>query len=356
MTTASVVSATFNFLQGGNFAFTKSKNMNITLTGSLGNISKALAVELITKGHSVTIISSQAARKKEIEALGAKAAIGSITDTDFVTRAFTDADAVYCMEPPFTQSHLFDLNYSLDELLSGTAKIVENYKQAITQSGVKKVIHLSSIGAHTDKGNGILKFHYYAERTLRKLPDDVSIKFMRPVGFYYNLLSNIRTIKQLSQGAAGAFMALRYYGLGGWLGGKRGVIVSNVGEEDINLMVSPLDIASVIAEEMEMPFNGRTFRYIASEELTCSETARILGEAIGKPYLAWGRISDQQLLKAMTGMKINPGIAQGFVEMQASGRGPGCPLYEDYYRHRPVLGKTKLKDYAPVFAKAFHGQ
>ena len=48
-------------------------------------------------------------------------------------------------------------------------------------------------------------------------------------------------------------MALRYYGLGGLFSGKRGVIVSNVGGNDINLMVSPFDIAGVIAEEIEKP-------------------------------------------------------------------------------------------------------
>jgi hypothetical protein len=163
------------------------------------------------------------------------------------------------------------------------------------------------------------------------LPDDISIKFMRPVGFYYNLLGNAQAIKQLSKGFVGAFMALRYYGLGGLLSGKRGVIVSNVGGNDINLMVSPFDIASVIAEEIEKPFNGRTFRYIASEEMTCDDTAKILGEAIGKPYLKWGLISDKQLSKAMVGMKMSPTWVQGFVEMQASGRGKNCLLYEDYY-------------------------
>ncbi|PIQ21444.1 MAG: NAD-dependent dehydratase [Cytophagales bacterium CG18_big_fil_WC_8_21_14_2_50_42_9] len=328
--------------------------MNIVLTGSLGNISKPLATELIAKGHLVTIISSKDDKQKDIEALGAKAAIGSIKDIAFLTATFTGADIVYCMEPPIDQSRLFNPSYTVTEMLNEMDNIAGNYKHAILKSGVKKVIHLSSIGAHTDKGNGILKFHYYAEKVLNQLPAHVSIKFMRPVGFYYNLLANAQMIKQLSKGFVGAFMALRYYGLGGLLSGKRGVIVSNVGDNDINLMVSPFDIASVIAEEMEQPFNGRTFRYIASEELTCNETAKILGEAIDKPYLKWGRISDKQLFKAMVGMKMSPTWVQGFVEMQASGRGKNCRLYEDYYRHRPVLGKTKLKDFAEEFAKAYN--
>jgi uncharacterized protein YbjT (DUF2867 family) len=273
-------------------------------------------------------------------------------DAGFLTTAFTGADIVYCMEPS-DQSRVFDPAFTLADQLANIQKIVGNYKQAILGSGVKKVLHLSSIGAHRDNGVGMLKFHHVAESILRSLPEDVAIKFMRPVGFYGNLLANTQVIKQTSKGFLGGLLALRYYGLGGLLSGKRGVIMANYGEDVANLMVSPLDIASVIAEEMEKPFEGRTFRYIASEELTCGETARILGEAIGKPYLKWGAISDKQMKNAMTGMKMNDTIAQGLVEMGESGR--NGVLYEDYYRHRPVLGKTKLVTYAPEFAKAYHG-
>jgi len=62
--------------------------MKVTVTGSLGNISKPLTKELIQKGHSVTVISSKAERQKEIEAMGAKVAIGTMKATDFLTKTF----------------------------------------------------------------------------------------------------------------------------------------------------------------------------------------------------------------------------------------------------------------------------
>ena len=58
------------------------ENMKIIVTGSLGQISKPLAKELVEKGHSVTVISSNPERQKDIEALGAKAAIGTMEDLD----------------------------------------------------------------------------------------------------------------------------------------------------------------------------------------------------------------------------------------------------------------------------------
>ena len=40
-------------------------------------------------------------KQKEIEALGAMAAIGSIDDVNFLTATFKGADSAYCMLPPF---------------------------------------------------------------------------------------------------------------------------------------------------------------------------------------------------------------------------------------------------------------
>src|ERR1700744_1104838 len=116
--------------------------MKITITGSLGNISKPLAEELVQKGHSVTVISSKAERQKDIEALGAKAAIGSIDDPAFLTSAFNGADIVYLMEPPF---HFADPTADTETLWKN---IAQNYVKAMRQTGITKVIHLSSIGAH----------------------------------------------------------------------------------------------------------------------------------------------------------------------------------------------------------------
>jgi len=299
--------------------------MNIVLTGSLGNIGKPLTKELVQKGHSVTVISSSPERQKDIEALGAKAAIGTMEDAGFLSATFKGADIVYLMETLDAAGGFFDPEI---DFIATISQIGRNYKQAVEQSGVKRVVHLSSIGAHMSEGNGILAFHYNVETILKQLPDEVSIKFMRPVGFYTNTFSLIRNIK------------------------AQGTIVSNYGGDKKEPWVSPLDIAAVVAEEMEKPFAGRTIRYIASDEVSPNEVAAILGEAIGKPDLKWEVISDAKLLGSWLAAGMNAQIAKGFVEMQAS-QGSGV-LYEDYYRHQPVLGKVKLKDFAKDFAAAFN--
>jgi uncharacterized protein YbjT (DUF2867 family) len=300
--------------------------MKIIVTGSLGHISKPLVQELLQKGHSVTVISSKAERQKEIEALGAKAAIGSMEDADFLSAAFKGADAVYVMEA-FGSGSYSDQNL---DIIAAISKIGNNYTQAIQPAGVKRVVHLSSIGAHTDQGNGILAFHYYAEKIIDQLPSDVSITFMRPVGFYNNLLGFIPAIK------------------------TQGMIVSNYGGDNKKPWVSPIDIAAAIAEEITTPFVGRKVRYVASEEISCNEIASILGAAIGKPDLKWTVISDEKLLNGMIAAGMNPRIAAGLVEMNASAGTHGGTFYEDYYRNRPILGKVKIKDFAREFAMIYN--
>ncbi len=298
--------------------------MKIVLTGSLGNVTRPLSVELVGKAHAVTVISSKTERQAAIEALGATAAIGSVLDVNFLTETFKGADVVYLMEPPI---NFFDQNADTETHWTDIAK---TYAKAILLAGITKVIHLSSVGAHTNKDNGMFAIHYKEESILKELPDAVAIKFMRPVGFYTNIFRSMQTIK------------------------TRGAIVANYGGDKKEPWVSPLDIASTIAEEIELPFKGRTFRYIASEELSPNEIAKILGKAIGQPDLKWVVVSDEELVNGMLQLGINPGVAKGFAQMQAfqgSGR-----LYEDYYRYPPVLGKTKFAAFAEDFAKVFNHQ
>jgi uncharacterized protein YbjT (DUF2867 family) len=295
--------------------------MKVVLTGSLGHISKPLAIELIAKGHSVTVISSKAERQKEIETIGAKAAIGSILDANFLAATFKGADIVYLMEPPF---NFFD--HSLD-MENHWLIIANSYVQAIQQSDVTKVIHLSSIGGHTDKGVGMLATHHLVENILKELPNIVSIKTMRPVGFYYNMYAFIPAIK------------------------NAGAIVQNYGGDEKEPWTSPLDIADVIAEEIEKPFNGRFVRYIASDEVSPSEAAKLLGEAIGKPDLQWNVIADEQFENNLLNIGFTPQAAKGVTEMNAGRRNN---LYDDYKQNNPILGKIKLSDFAKEFAIVFN--
>ncbi len=299
--------------------------MKVVVTGSLGHISKPLTEELVQNGHHVTVVSSKAEKQKDIEILGAIAAIGSLENADFLAKTFTGADAAYCMVPP---GNYFDPNF---DLLAYYRRLGNNYAQAIRQSGVKRVVNLSTIGGNLEKGNGILLGAHDVEEILNELPSEVSITHMRPTSFFYNLYAYTDSIK------------------------NQNVIAANYGAEDIVPWVSPFDIASAIAEEIVTTEAGRRVRYVASDERTCHDTASVLGTAIGKPDLKWTIISGEQMQNGLEAIGMNPRIAAGLVEMYA-GLHSGI-LAEDYYRNKPkVLGKVKLEDFAKEFAAVFKGQ
>ncbi len=293
--------------------------MQYVISGSLGNISKPLAERLVAAGHNVTVISSKADKVAQIEAIGAKAAIGSVEDIFFLTNAFTGADAVYTMVPP---------NFGSGNWKKYIASVGEKYAAAIQASGVKNVVNLSSIGAHMADGCGPVSGLFFAEKALNALMG-VNVKHLRPGFFYPNFLANIGMIKHM------------------------GIIGGNYGEGTKLVLVHPDDIAEAAAEELlGLSFSGKSVRYVTSDEKTTDEVAAILGKAIGKPELPWINFKDEDTVAGMTQAGLPQEIAENYAEMGAAMR--SGEMASDYLLHRPdVFGKTKLEAFAPVFAAIY---
>jgi uncharacterized protein YbjT (DUF2867 family) len=192
---------------------------------------------------------------------------------------------------------------------------------------VKRVVHLSSVGAHLDKGTGFILGHHYMENRLAALPD-IAITNMRPTSFYYNLFGFLEAIK------------------------NTGSIASTYGAADRVSWVSPIDIAAAVAEEIVTPLTGRKVQYVASDELTCNEVAGILGAAIGKPDLKWVVITSEQMQSRLESVGMAPTIAAGLVELNTSMH--NGEVFQNYYLNKPrVMGKIKMTDFAKEFAAAF---
>lgn len=287
--------------------------MKIIITGSLGNISKPLTEKLVQKGHSVTVISHNPDRQKDIEAMEATAAIGSIEDVDFLTRAFTGADAVYCMIP---------FNFKDPNLIAWFKKISNNYARSIQKAGIKRAIALSGWAA------GVITSYKDTENILNEL-SDASVTHIRPGYFYSNFFDSITVIKE------------------------KDLIAATFGGEDRIVLSAPADIADAIVDEITRADHSNKVRYVASDEMTCNEAAKIIGTAIEKPHLKWVTITDKEMQRGLEMTGLSPKLASDIVEMQA-------PIHkglmaQEFSRHRPkvITGKVKLNDFAKEFADAF---
>ena len=295
--------------------------MKYAITGSAGHISKPLVEKLLSKGHEVTVIGRNAANLAALVAKGAKAAIGSIQDVDFLIKAFAGADAVYTMSPP--------PDFAVTDWKASIAQNGKNYAKAIRANNIKYVVNLSSVGGHMPQGAGPVSGLYYSEQALNALAD-VNIKHLRPGYFYPNFFTNINLIKNMN------------------------IMGSNFGGPGLKMVLSePDDIADIAAEELlNHNFTGHSVRYVVSDERTTTEVAHIIGEAIGKPDLPWVIFSDQQALDGMLQAGLPAEIATNYVEM-GNAFHSGI-IAEDYWRNHPrQLQKTKLEDFAKVFAAVY---
>jgi uncharacterized protein YbjT (DUF2867 family) len=307
--------------------------MKIILTGSLGNISKPLTQLLVGQGHSVTVISSNPEKMAAIGALGATAAIGSIADVDFLTKTFTGADAVYAMIP---------LSFTEPDLGDYLRRMAQNYAEALKQAETKRVVVMSGWAANLVQGENV-------EDAFDGLTG-ASITIMRPASFYTNFYQSMDLIR--GKGLIGKFLTLRYSGLWALLTGKTGLLMGNYGGEDRTVFVSPKDIADAVAEELLLHPDKTRIRYVGSEEMTCNEAARIIGAAVGKPWLKWVLLSDKQMLQGMKMAKVPQKLAETLVEMQAAMHS-GKAL-ENFHRSQPTMGKVKLAEFAKEFAEAYY--
>jgi uncharacterized protein YbjT (DUF2867 family) len=306
----------------GSFAGTlKQKIMKLVIAGSLGNISKPLAQILVEKGHDVTVISKDAEKVGQIEAVGANAAIGSVSDTAFLTSAFKGADAIYTMVPP---------NWSVGNYRQYIGETGIHYRNAIEASGVSRVVNLSSIGAHLSNGTGPIAGLYDVEQTLNTL-NGVAIRHLRAGIFFINFFFDIPLIRTM------------------------GIMGANYSKEARLVMVHPRDIAVVAARELQHPFEGKNHRYVVSEELQVAEIVKIIGAAIGKPDLPWIQFTDEDAFKGMVTAGMSEAIARVYVEMGMAIE--SGVLFEDFEAHKPEeLGSTKLTDFLNEFAAIYNSR
>lgn len=295
--------------------------MNITITGSLGNVGRPLTQQLVAAGHQVTVISHSNDKKAAIGALGAKPAIGSVSDAAFLTNAFTGADAVFAMTPPA---------YGIKNIVRNTIDNGKALATAIKQAHTPRVVMLSSIGADLPDGNGPIAALHDIEKIYSEI-ESAAFTFLRAGYFYINFNSNIPLIKNM------------------------GIIGANFPATTRLPLTHPADIATAAGEELQTPFTGKRVRYIISDVRPPKEIASAFGAAIGNPGLPWVEFTDAQSVEGMKQAGLPEELAMLFTEMGAgfrSGR-----IFKDFEMNgSPVEGRTKLEDFAKEFAASFKEQ
>lgn len=292
--------------------------MKITTAGSLGNVAKPLVEKLLAAGHAVTVITSKADRQTEIEALGAVAAVGSLSDAAFLTQAFDGADAIFAMLPP---------TMGTSNLIQNIAAAGQAYAQAIAAAGVSRVVLLSSVGADAAEGTGPVQGVHRVEQLFQQL-SGVNVTVLRSGFFYVNFLRDIPLIKSRS-------------------------IFGNNYSGDIKLALThPEDVAAAAAQELQAAGNGFEVKYIVGDVATGNEVAALFGQAIGKLELSWTTISDEQLQQGMLSAGV-PAELVGLITEMGQGVRAGLITQDFFAKGAEVTGKIKLVQFAEEFKNRY---
>lgn len=288
------------------------------LLGSNGNITSKAAALLLAQGAAVRVVGRNAKSLGTIQSAGADIAAGDISDAGFLTRAFMGATAVYTMIP--TDPAAPDMAAAQDRLGITIA-------HAIAAAGVKRVVNLSSVGAHLSTGTGPIAGLHRQEQRLNALAG-VDVLHLRPGHFFENHLLAIPMIRAIG-------------------------IYADMTAPDAPLpMIATADIAQVVARELRTPSaTGKRVLHLRAPRLyTMRESTALLGTAIDKPDLAYVQSEPQQGKAALMEYGFSASAAAMMEEMSvafSTGR-----IDSDYEAGPMEIAPTTLEIFAATVFKA----
>jgi uncharacterized protein YbjT (DUF2867 family) len=210
-------------------------------------------------------------------------------------------------------------------------RLGESIVRALADAGVKRVVSLSSIGAHVPSGTGPIAGLYRQEQRLNALAG-VDVLHLRPGYFFENHLFAIGTIQ----------------GLGAY---------ADMTAPDAPLpMVATADIARIVARELRTPSGtGKRVLHLRAPRLyTMRESTALLGAAIGNPGLAYVQAEPTQAKAAMMQHGFSASAASMFEEMSAAFS--ARRLDGEHEKGPTETATTTLEQFAAtVFKPAFEG-
>ncbi len=255
----------------------------ITIMGASGHTGRRIAELLLDSGEKVRALGRSKEKLAPLARKGAEIQTGNAADARFLASAFRGADGVFTLIPPDASST--DYRALQDTMGEAIAK-------AIRESGIGRVVFLSSVGADLPSGTGPIAGLHAQEARLRQLAG-VDVLILRPGYFFENFEEMLGLIKH--QGINGGAIAA-----------------------EVELpMVATRDIADAAAKALqEGRFRGVSVReLLGPRDLSHQEATRILGARLGNPDLRYVQFPYEDFVKALVGSGLSEDIANQYAEM-----------------------------------------
>jgi uncharacterized protein YbjT (DUF2867 family) len=255
----------------------------ITILGATGNVGGKIAGILIKKGEPVRLVARSADRLRSLAGKNAEIYAGDALDTDFLVKAFKDADAVFALVPP---------NKKAEKFMPYADAMGESIARALDIAKVKYVVNLSSVGAELPGETGPIVGLHHQEARLNRIKG-LNVLHLRPATFMENTLMNIDLIK------------------------TRGVTGNSIRGDIKFPMIATRDIAAYAAEHLvKRDFTGSLVHYLLGQrDLSLIEATEIIGRKINKPGLRYAMFPYDEAEKGLVAMGLSPDVSSVYVEM-----------------------------------------
>lgn len=292
--------------------------MTVTILGATGKTGGTAAEQLLAAGVKVKAVGRSADKLAALKKRGAQAIAADTADAAALTEALRGSDAAYLMIPG---------DYTKPDLPGQYRRAGEAIAQAVRDSGLKRAVFLSSLGADATSGTGPIVGLHAAEERLRSIPG-LALLILRPGYFYENNYGALHLIK------------------------AQGINGSAIDPEVTVPTIAAADIGGAAAEALrKADFSGVVVRELTGpRDLTMAEVTRLLGKAIGKPDLPYVRFPDDGYVEGLKGAGFDPEAARLFLEMaQAFNKG----LVRAQPGTEKVRTTTPFEAFADVFAQGY---
>jgi uncharacterized protein YbjT (DUF2867 family) len=275
-----------------------------SIIGITGRVGGGAAGLLLGMGKQVRAVVRDEARGHVWASNGASVAVADITDGDSLGRAIAGSEAVFVMLPP-----LFDPSPGFPE----AKRQIDSLSAALRQSEAKRIVALSTIGAHVTRPNLLNSLHMM-EESFSQLP--MPVTFLRPGWFMENHAGDVSSA--ISEGIIHSYLQPVEHAIP---------------------MIATKDIGALAGTLLLESWQGkRIVELEAKTRVSSADIAATLTDILGKPVKAepvprarWEEVFRAQGMKnPMPRIQMIEGFNEGWIEFEVG-------------REGSVKGQTSLK-------------
>jgi uncharacterized protein YbjT (DUF2867 family) len=254
--------------------------MIFTIAGITGNTGAAAAEALLAKGHQVRAIVRNPAKASHWAARGVQLFAGDMNDAAVVTKALEGVDGAYLLVPP---------NYASENPIAFYEAVAGVVRDAAKAAKLRRLVFLSSEGAHLADGTGPVKGLHRAEGILAGAAP--TLTFLRASYFQENWQSGFALAQ--AQGILPTFLA---------------------DTKARRSMIATKDIGQVAADLLLEETPPAIVELASRESFSAQDAADAMSKVLGKPVTVV-QPPREQWVPILTGAGMGAAIAELLAEL-----------------------------------------